>query len=114
MGTVLNSKDSVLLDTVVNDLIHAPAKVLETHPDLNLEIRGHCDAIEWEKDTLLSLKRAIAVRNYFIRKGVPKNRLVVIGYGKRELVNNCDIGKPCSEEKLSENRRISFKFISRN
>jgi outer membrane protein OmpA-like peptidoglycan-associated protein len=46
---------------------------------------------------------------YLISKGVSANRLIAVGYGETQLLNDCNDSKPCSDSKHAENRRTEFK-----
>jgi outer membrane protein OmpA-like peptidoglycan-associated protein len=58
------------------------AIMLSQNPEAKVEIQGHTDNIgSAEYNRNLSEKRARTVRNYFVLKGVDKNRLLPKGYG---------------------------------
>lgn len=82
------------------------AKTLLKNPNLNVEIQGYTDNIGSEQyNKKLSQKRADAVKNYLISKGVSENRLKAVGYGE---------ANPIADNKTAEgramNRRIEFKI----
>jgi len=82
------------------------AKTLLENPSLNVEIQGYTDNIGSEEyNKKLSQKRADAVKNYLISKGVSANRLKAVGYGE---------ANPVADNKTAEgramNRRIEFKI----
>lgn len=82
-------------------------KFLKENNSLKIEIGGHTDDIGKDEDNLsLSEKRAEAVVNYLLEKGIDAARLVAKGYGETEPVvpNN-------SEEHRAKNRRIEFKVL---
>ncbi len=60
----------------------------------------------------ISGKRAQAVQNYLVGKGVDKSRLELHGYGESNLVNDCTNGVPCPDAKHQQNRRVSFTVAS--
>ena len=72
--------------------------------DLPVEIQGHTDNVGTKEYNLeLSEKRANAVMNYLISKGVPKERLTAKGYGlSRPLASND------TKEGRTKNRRVQF------
>jgi len=79
--------------------------VLKNNPALKVEIQGHTDNRGAEDyNTALSQKRAEAVMNYFMEKGIAKDRLSAKGYGMSKPVtsNNTAAGR-------AENRRVQLK-----
>ncbi len=87
-------------------LDHA-VEVLKDNPDVKVEIEGYCDYIGSQEYNLkLSKRRADAVRDYFIQKGIASSRLTTEGYGKSNPIgdNHTVIGR-------AMNRRIELKVI---
>lgn len=82
------------------------AKTLLQNPNLSIEIQGYTDNIGSEVyNKKLSQKRADAVKNYLISKGVNPNRLKSVGYGEAN-----PIGDNNTAEGRAMNRRIEFKI----
>lgn len=82
------------------------AAVLSRNPKARVEIKGHTDNIgSAEYNRVLSEKRARIVKNYFVRKGVGKDRLVPLGYG-------FTLNKASNEDESGRalNRRVEFAF----
>ncbi len=74
------------------------------NPDVNVVITGHTDNVGSEKyNQVLSLKRAQAVKNWLVKKGIESNRMRTVGRGLNEPVASND-----TEEGRLENRRIEF------
>jgi outer membrane protein OmpA-like peptidoglycan-associated protein len=74
------------------------------NPDVQVEISGHTDNVgSQEFNQALSLKRAEAVRNWLVDKGIASNRMKTVGRGENEPVasNDTDAGR-------AKNRRIEF------
>lgn len=87
--------------------------ILEKYPDIQIEIRSHTDSrATTEHNQKLSDERAQETVKYLIKKGIDPYRLTARGFGETELVNVCEDGIPCSEEKHQENRRTEFKVLS--
>lgn len=80
--------------------------LLEQNPQLSLTIAGHTDDIGKDSDNLvLSQKRAKAVLDFLVQKGISPQRLKAEGYGEtRPLVENTN------EENRQRNRRIEIKW----
>ena len=78
-------------------------------PTLKIEVSGHTDnkgSTEYNKK--LSERRAKAVVDYLVTKGISTNRLRYAGYGMdRSLVSNDD------EVSRQLNRRTEFEIIGK-
>jgi OOP family OmpA-OmpF porin len=80
--------------------------ILQSAPRAKIEIGGHTDNTGDPKDNLdLSRRRATAVRQYLMSKGVGEKRLTAVGYGQEKP--NADNDTPQGRLK---NRRIEFKI----
>ncbi|XZF13253.1 OmpA family protein [Chitinophagaceae bacterium MMS25-I14] len=63
--------------------LDAVVKVLKNEPALFADIEGHTDNVGSDAINMeLSQKRAEAVRDYFVSKGISSDRLTAQGYGK--------------------------------
>ena len=81
--------------------------LLNDVPSLKIEISGHTDNIGAESfNKLLSQRRADAVVNYMVEKGVDINRLSAKGYGQSKPVDSND-----NSEGRASNRRTEFEII---
>lgn len=79
--------------------------VLEKYPNMSIKIMGHTDSRNSETyNQKLSETRAKAVYDYLISKGVSKDRLEYVGYGKKYPV--ADNG---NETGMQLNRRVQVK-----
>lgn len=79
-------------------------KALVANADMNVEISGHTDFVGSEASNQdLSLRRAQAVKNWLVTRGISSNRMKTVGRGENEPVadNSTDGGR-------GENRRIEF------
>jgi len=82
-------------------------QALIQNPDLKVEIQGYTDNVGAESfNKQLSEKRALAVKNYLISRGVDLQRLKTTGMGSANPVAD---NKTASGRAL--NRRIEFKII---
>lgn len=84
-------------------------KLFRNNQNLRFEIRSHCDCRGSDEYNIdLSDKRAKAVADYLVAKGVPRYILTSKGFGETELVNECDDGIFCEEPRHEQNRRTEF------
>lgn len=85
-------------------------KYMEETPSAVIELAGHtCFIGPPSYNNTLSHKRALAVKNYLIKKGVSSSRIVAKGYGEsKPLATNDD-----EEEGRELNRRTEFIILSK-
>ncbi|HVR60847.1 MAG TPA: OmpA family protein [Polyangia bacterium] len=88
-------------------ILDRAAQVMTEYPDINIEISGHTDSrgsADYNRD--LSSRRAGAVKNYLVSKGIRPDRLTSIGYGMDRPIasNRTDSGR-------ARNRRTEFRLI---
>ena len=95
----LEEKSKTELDKIV--------QFLKDNPKLQIEFGGHTDDVGSDKDNMeLSQKRAKAVYDYIVNKGIAATRLKYKGYGESSPAVPND-----SEEHRQLNRRIEFKVL---
>lgn len=79
------------------------------NPSISIEISAHTDAIGKTNDNaLLSSKRAEAVVEYLVHRGISKQRLNAIGYGESTPIASND-----DENGREKNRRVEFTLIKK-
>ena len=79
------------------------------NPSISIEISAHTDAIGKTNDNaLLSSKRAEAVVEYLVQRGINKFRLNAIGYGESLPIASND-----EENGREKNRRVEFTLIKK-
>ena len=87
--------------------------LFKDNPNLLIEISSHTDSRGSDEYNLkLSQKRANAVVEYLIDRGVDPRMLIAKGYGESQLVNKCKNEVICSEKEHQENRRSEFKVLA--
>lgn len=88
-------------------------KLLVQKPNIRIEINSHTDSRASRDFNLdLSERRARAVVNYLVSKGIKRSRLEHHGLGETQLTNKCADGVDCTEEEHAKNRRTQFRVIS--
>jgi len=115
-GAVVNAVGCWTLDTILFDfdkteikpaaypLIDNVVAILKKNPDMKILLNGHCDNVGTNEYNLdLSQRRANAVRDYIVRKGIRWKRLDTQGFGFTQPValNGTDSGR-------AMNRRVEI------
>jgi OOP family OmpA-OmpF porin len=73
--------------------------ILKSNPDVKIVIGGHTDSIGTpEYNQKLSERRAQSVLDYFVKKGIDKNRMKAVGYGET---------KPIADNKTKDGRALN-------
>ena len=71
-------------------------------------IKGHTDNVGSEETNMsLSRRRAFAVKNYLVAKGMKKNMITTEGYGSTRPLKSND-----TEEGRACNRRVEFEIVN--
>jgi len=84
-------------------------KTLKDNLDLKVQVQSHCDSRgSHHFNDQLSKKRAKAVVDYLVLKGIPRKLVKSKGFGERRLVNGCKDDADCSETEHQANRRTEF------
>ncbi|MGO9062462.1 MAG: OmpA family protein [Candidatus Binataceae bacterium] len=103
------SNDATIHRAETAALDHAVAS-LKTRPPLVIRVDGYCDAKGRDEYNLkLSRRRTEAVVDYLEKRGIPKTKLVPVGYGKTNFVasNDTDNGR-------ARNRRVDLSALGCN
>ena len=82
---------------------------LKKNKDIKIKIEGHTDNIGTDKyNEKLSLLRASSVVDYFIKKGIDKSRIIVVGAGSKSPIasNKDEFGR-------SQNRRVEMTIMEK-
>ncbi|NGY05372.1 OmpA family protein [Solimonas terrae] len=90
---------------MLDDAANVINKVSEQYPSLKVDISGHTDSVGTEGyNQGLSERRANAVKEYLLRKGVEAGRLSTYAYGESKPVATND-----TEEGRAQNRRAETR-----
>lgn len=82
---------------------------------VSAEIASHTDSRGSKaSNQALSERRAKAVVNYLMSKGVNASQLVANGFGENKLTNRCSDGVSCTEAEHARNRRTEFRVLDQN
>ena len=86
--------------------LNALADLLKKKENYGLRIEGHTDNVgKDESNLILSQKRATAVKNYLIKRGVNGDKLDAFGYGASKPIADND-----TPEGRQKNRRVEMKI----
>ena len=95
----INPKAASILDDI--------AAWMKQNPDLKLELAGHTDSKGSDAyNQTLSEKRAKAVRDFLVQRGVSANSLSYKGYGESEPIATND-----TAEGRQLNRRVELRIV---
>jgi len=98
-SAVLTTSSYPVLDKVADGLVK--------HPRLRVEVQGHTDSTGAKAYNMaLSAKRADAVREYLLHKGVNTQQMVSKGYGPTEPV-----ASNATKEGRAKNRRVVMQVL---
>ena len=106
-GLLFKINSSDINDAYMADLSSA-AEVFVKYPETNITIHGHTDDTGSDEFNMtLSEKRAKAVADFLISKGVAANRIIEKGFGETQPKFPND-----SEENRSKNRRVEIAVVA--
>jgi OOP family OmpA-OmpF porin len=100
------AKDTFKAETISK--LDEAAEIMNKYPTAKFAISGHTDSIgNYESNMELSEKRANAVKNYLVSKGVSSNNLTAEGFGETQPVesNMYKAGR-------AANRRVDIKLVN--
>jgi len=101
---ILFDFDSAIIKPQFHPALADAITVLQNNPDLKIEIQGNTDNTGPESyNKMLSEKRAQAVKEYMISKGIASDRLKAVGFGASRNVASNE-----NEAGRALNRRIDF------
>jgi OOP family OmpA-OmpF porin len=101
-----NNKDTLRTDAIA--ILDDVVATLKRYPALKVEVAGHTDSANSDTYNLdLSQRRADAVLNYFVSKGVETDRLSAKGYGEAE-----PIADNSTTEGRFKNRRVELRSLN--
>ena len=103
-SSYLTNQDKELLDKLVG--------IMDSEPNLMIEVTAHTDSRGTSAyNQWLSERRAERTVAYVTSKGISEERIRQKGFGETQLVNECEDGVYCTEEKHSQNRRSEFSIL---
>ena len=108
---IIYAKDQYKVNAQAEEILNEVFDLLNKNVNVKLEIVSHTDAQgDDDANRKLSEKRAEAVAEYLIAKGISKSRITSKGKGETQIRNRCTNGINCSDKEHSYNRRTEFVF----
>jgi len=94
-------------------VLNEAAEIMQERPEINVMIEGHTDSKGTEAyNQKLSERRARAVYNYFVDKGINRSRMQTVGYGEtRPIASNTNPNGSDNPEGRAINRRAELKVM---
>lgn len=89
--------------------------IMKTNPGIVLEIGTHTDIrgnAEYNRE--LSQKRADSAKEFMVKNGIAKDRVIAKGYGESKPLVKCATEDSCSEEDHEWNRRCELVVVEWN
>lgn len=87
--------------------------LMNKYKDMKIELSSHTDSRGGDEyNQNLSQRRSESAKKWLTERGVVSERIVPVGYGETQLLNQCANGVKCTEEEHQLNRRTEFKIIA--
>jgi OOP family OmpA-OmpF porin len=103
-AVVLFDFDSAEIKSEAHPMLNEASDILKKNPEINFEVDGHTDNIgPAEYNMKLSERRANAVMEYFVSKGVDAKQLTIKGFGLTKPAASND-----TKEGRAKNRRVEL------
>jgi outer membrane protein OmpA-like peptidoglycan-associated protein len=101
-------RDSAVIDVYSAPILERAYALLEQNPKLSVEISGHTSSEgDPDRNMMLSLQRAEAVKAYLIKRGIDSLRILTVGHGA-----DVPIADNKTDEGRRKNRRIEFRVMA--
>ncbi len=87
--------------------------LMKKYPDMVIELSSHTDAQgNDDYNERLSQRRAQSAKNWLVARGIKESRIEAVGYGEKNILNDCINGIPCTDDEHRVNRRTEFKILA--
>ncbi len=99
--------DSAKIDIASAPLLERAYEILHANLTISIEIAGHTSSEgDPDRNQLLSLQRAEAVKKYLVTRGIETARLLTVGHG-----SDVPVADNRTEEGRKQNRRIELRIL---
>ena len=101
------------LTKVATGILDSDIQTMKENPGIKVQIEGHaCAHGSEDYNMALGERRANAVKEYFVNKGIAADRLTTISYGKtRPLCVEEPTPRNKNSKCMKDNRRVHFEVI---
>lgn len=108
LSNVLFEYDKAVIKSAFRPLVEDVAIILKKNPKMQIRIEGHtCDIASDSYNQALSERRAKAIHDFLVSKGISADRLSARGYGEsRPAYPNT------SDSNREKNRRVEFTIVN--
>lgn len=109
---VFDNKKATLKEGAGSEVVLEQLKqFLDENPQVTkLRVEGHTDNVGQPGDNeKLSGERALTIKKWLVDKGIPKERVIAVGFGEKK-----PIADNTKEEGRAQNRRTEFKIAELN
>lgn len=99
--------DSANLDPAFYPVLDNVANTLQEYNQTVIEVAGHTDSVGTDSyNQALSERRANAVGNYLMRRGLMRDRFIIVGAGESRPIASND-----TESGRAQNRRVEITLV---
>ncbi|MEW6166128.1 MAG: OmpA family protein [Pseudomonadota bacterium] len=99
--------DSARLTPEALEILDGVAETLQAYPNVRVDVEGHTDYIGTDAyNQGLSERRAIAVKDYLVEKGIEADRMNPVGYGESQPIDTNE-----TVEGREKNRRVELDVV---
>jgi outer membrane protein OmpA-like peptidoglycan-associated protein len=103
--------NSFEVESNYKEILNKVAAYMKSDKKIKLEINGFTSSTGIPGYNLsLAKRRADAVKNYLVSKGVSSSNLIPVGKGQTNFLNHCSEGVDCSEEEHKINQRVELSW----
>ncbi len=112
LGSVYFRLNSSYLTSTDKELLDELVSIMKSENSIVIRVNAHTDSRGTDKyNQWLSERRGERTVEYVISKGIAANRISFDGFGETRLVNECEDGVYCNDDKHSKNRRSAFSIV---
>ena len=104
LRTIFFEYDKAAIVSAEKEKLTGNVEWIKKNSKVKVTVEGHCDKRgSSEYNLALGERRANAVKQALVSKGIPASRLTTVSFGKEKLLSNDE-----SEEGMAKNRRANF------